>query len=146
MLGHGSNAGDWNGKFLTELAAALAAEGKLVPTCVHTICSAVFFVVMEIKLCNSAGALFGTGYLAFTCITVFAGFLVVRCYCKQKEQRRQRMFEKALDAAATSPFARGITRWLLAGAWLRLVLLCRCLSKLKAARADTVSVHQKSVT
>ncbi len=25
------------------------------------------------------------------------------------------MFEKALDAAATSPFARGITRWLLAG-------------------------------
>ncbi len=25
------------------------------------------------------------------------------------------MFEKALDAAATSPFARGVTRWLLAG-------------------------------
>lgn len=44
-----------------------------------------------------------------------AGYLVVRCYCKQKEQRRQRMFEKALDAAATSPFARGVTRWLLAG-------------------------------
>ena len=40
----------------------------------------------------------------------------MRCYCKQKEQRRQRMFEKALDAAATSPFARGVTRWLLAGA------------------------------
>lgn len=69
VLGHGSNAADWNGKFFTELAAALAAEG----------------------------------------------YLVVRCYCKQKEQRRQRMFEKALDAAATSPFARGITRWLLAG-------------------------------
>jgi len=49
-----------------------------------------------------------------------AGYLVVRCYCKQKEQRRQRMFEKALDAAATSPFARGVTRWLLAGfvTWL----------------------------
>ncbi len=44
-----------------------------------------------------------------------SGYLVVRCYCKQKEQRRQRMFEKALDAAATSPFARGVTRWLLAG-------------------------------
>ena len=27
-LGHGSNAADWNGKFLTELAAALAAEGE----------------------------------------------------------------------------------------------------------------------
>lgn len=47
--------------------------------------------------------------------TCDAGYLVVRCYCKQKEQRRQRMFEKALDAAATSPFARGVTRWLLAG-------------------------------
>lgn len=69
ILGHGSNAADWKGKFLTELAAALAAQG----------------------------------------------FLVMRCYCKQKEQRRQRMFEKALDAAATSPFARGVTRWLLAG-------------------------------
>ncbi|KAL0033064.1 hypothetical protein WJX79_000781 [Trebouxia sp. C0005] len=69
VLGHGSNAADWNGKFLTELAAALASQG----------------------------------------------YLVVRCYCKQKEQRRQRMFEKALDAAATSPFARGVTRWLLAG-------------------------------
>ncbi|KAL0025699.1 hypothetical protein WJX77_005331 [Trebouxia sp. C0004] len=69
ILGHGSNAADWNGKFLTELAAALACQG----------------------------------------------YLVVRCYCKQKEQRRQRMFEKALDAAATSPFARGVTRWLLAG-------------------------------
>lgn len=28
VLGHGSNAADWNGKFLTELAAALAAEGN----------------------------------------------------------------------------------------------------------------------
>ena len=68
---------------------------------------------MLIKLCSKP--VFGSGHLALTCITDFAGFLVVRCYCKQKEQRRQRMFEKALDAAATSPFARGITRWLLAG-------------------------------
>lgn len=28
VLGHGSNAADWNGKLLTELAAALAAEGE----------------------------------------------------------------------------------------------------------------------
>ncbi len=28
VLGHGSNAADWNGKFLTELAAALASQGK----------------------------------------------------------------------------------------------------------------------
>lgn len=27
VLGHGSNAADWSGKFFTELAAALAAEG-----------------------------------------------------------------------------------------------------------------------
>ena len=28
VLGHGSNAADWKNKFLTELAAALAAEGE----------------------------------------------------------------------------------------------------------------------
>jgi hypothetical protein len=44
-----------------------------------------------------------------------------------KEQRRQRMFEKALDAAATSPYARHVTRWVLLGigkhrAWLPHVL------------------------
>ena len=39
----------------------------------------------------------------------------MRFYCKQKELRRQRMYEKALDACATSPFARGIQRWVLAG-------------------------------
>ncbi len=30
VLGHGSNAGDWKGKFLTELAAALASEGDWI--------------------------------------------------------------------------------------------------------------------
>ena len=44
VLGHGSNAADWNGKFLTELAAALASEGDMVasgtcavmlPGCMH---------------------------------------------------------------------------------------------------------------
>ena len=30
VLGHGSNAADWNGKFFTELAAALAAEGDII--------------------------------------------------------------------------------------------------------------------
>jgi hypothetical protein len=34
------------------------------------------------------------------------------CDC---EVRRQRAFEKALDAAATSPYARGVRRWVLAG-------------------------------
>ncbi|GMH32674.1 hypothetical protein BSKO_00508 [Bryopsis sp. KO-2023] len=43
------------------------------------------------------------------------GYVVVRYYCKQKEQRRQRIFEKALDACATSPFARHVLRWVLAG-------------------------------
>eukprot|EP00884_Botryococcus_braunii_P021688 jgi/Botrbrau1/8202/Bobra.0392s0001.1 len=44
-----------------------------------------------------------------------AGFVVMRYCCKLKEQRRMRMFEKALDACATSPFARNIRRWILAG-------------------------------
>eukprot|EP01023_Acetabularia_acetabulum_P032426 TRINITY_DN3028_c0_g1_i1.p1 TRINITY_DN3028_c0_g1~~TRINITY_DN3028_c0_g1_i1.p1 ORF type:complete len:460 (+),score=66.81 TRINITY_DN3028_c0_g1_i1:272-1651(+) len=44
-----------------------------------------------------------------------AGFVVMRYYCKQKEQRRYRIFEKALDACATSPYARCVTRWILGG-------------------------------
>lgn len=39
----------------------------------------------------------------------------MRYYCKQKEQRRQRIYEKALDTAATSPFARAVKSWVLAG-------------------------------
>ena len=30
VIGHGSNAADWDGKFLTEIATALATEGKIV--------------------------------------------------------------------------------------------------------------------
>ena len=118
VLGHGSNAADWNGKFLTELTAALAAEGENCADMLFTP-----FAVLASLLCPDAHHAMqkyrshSWQWLPGTkCTTVFAGFLVVRCYCKQKEQRRQRMFEKALDAAATSPFARGVTRWLLAGA------------------------------
>jgi hypothetical protein len=32
-----------------------------------------------------------------------------------KDVRRYRLFEKALDALATSPYARGVTRWIFAG-------------------------------
>ncbi len=39
----------------------------------------------------------------------------MRYYCKQKEQRRQRIYEKALDTVATSPFARAVQTWVLAG-------------------------------
>lgn len=51
----------------------------------------------------------------FTIVFCLVGYVVVRYYCKQKEQRRQRIFEKALDACATSPFARHVSRWVLAG-------------------------------
>ncbi len=44
-----------------------------------------------------------------------AGYVVMRYYCKQKEQRRQRIYEKALDTVATSPFARAVKTWVLAG-------------------------------
>ena len=32
-----------------------------------------------------------------------------------KDVRRYRLFEKALDALATSPYARAVNRWVLAG-------------------------------
>lgn len=42
---------------------------------------------------------------------------MVRYHCNSsKEGRRQRMYEKALDAAATSPYAGSIDCWVLAGA------------------------------
>jgi hypothetical protein len=39
----------------------------------------------------------------------------VRYHSDGKELRRQRLFEKALDVCATSPFARFVQRWVLAG-------------------------------
>ncbi|KAF6256926.1 hypothetical protein COO60DRAFT_1702112 [Scenedesmus sp. NREL 46B-D3] len=44
-----------------------------------------------------------------------AGYIVVRYHSSAKELRRQRMFEKALDVCATSPYARCVQRWVLAG-------------------------------
>ncbi|KAG1665405.1 hypothetical protein FOA52_015815 [Chlamydomonas sp. UWO 241] len=44
-----------------------------------------------------------------------AGHVVIRFHCAQKEYRRQKIFEKTLDACATSPFARMCTRWVLGG-------------------------------
>lgn len=69
ILGHGERADEWKGRFMTDIAVALARSG----------------------------------------------YLVMRYYCKQKEQRRLRLFEKALDVCATSPFARHVSRWVLAG-------------------------------
>ena len=46
---------------------------------------------------------------------VLAGYIVVRYHSAAKELRRQRMFEKALDVSATSPYARCVQRWVLAG-------------------------------
>ena len=46
-----------------------------------------------------------------------AGFVVMRYLASStaKDVRRYRLFEKALDALATSPYARGVTRWIFAG-------------------------------
>lgn len=67
MLGHGSNAADWNGKFFTELAAALAAEGDNI-SYMHVLYIAVCFLVDEglvrIKLCRNVAALAGCGGMA----------------------------------------------------------------------------------
>eukprot|EP00891_Asterochloris_glomerata_P001205 jgi/Astpho2/1205/fgenesh1_pg.00022_%23_14_t len=43
------------------------------------------------------------------------GFVVGRYCCRTFEVKRRQMYEKALDALATSPVARGVNRWLLAG-------------------------------
>jgi hypothetical protein len=41
---------------------------------------------------------------------------VVRYHCDYAEdQLRQRMYEKALDAVATSPYAASVEGWVLAG-------------------------------
>ena len=55
-------------------------------------------------------------HLMVLVVVFFAGYVVVRYTCKRKEQHRQRMFEKALDAAATSPYCRHVDKWVLAGA------------------------------
>lgn len=39
----------------------------------------------------------------------------MRNHCTLTEPRRQRAFERALDSAATSPYARHVTSWILAG-------------------------------
>ena len=46
-----------------------------------------------------------------------AGFVVMRCLFNTaaKDVRRFRLYEKSLDALATSPYARTVDRWLLAG-------------------------------
>lgn len=44
-----------------------------------------------------------------------AGYVVIRYHSNAKELKRQRMYEKALDVCATSPFARFVQRWVLAG-------------------------------
>lgn len=43
----------------------------------------------------------------------------MRFCCKHTEAHRQRMCEKALDALATAPYARGVSRFVLAGASCR---------------------------
>lgn len=44
------------------------------------------------------------------------GYLVVRYHCASSDEtQRQRMYEKALDAVATSPYAGSIDGWVLAG-------------------------------
>jgi len=41
-----------------------------------------------------------------------------------QEGRRHRMYEKALDACATSPYASGIERWVLAGEMQAMIIRC----------------------
>lgn len=63
--GHDDPSAPWNGRFFTDLAAALAGEG----------------------------------------------YVVVRPHCRGNAAAQRTAYEAALDAAATSPFGRGIVRW-----------------------------------
>jgi hypothetical protein len=55
------------------------------------------------------------GFVDRTLSHMPAGHVVVRYHSNGKELRRQRLYEKALDVCATSPFARFVQRWVLAG-------------------------------
>jgi hypothetical protein len=43
------------------------------------------------------------------------GYVVMRYYCKQKEQRRQRILERGVDTVVASPYARGVKKWVFIG-------------------------------
>ena len=43
------------------------------------------------------------------------GYVVMRYLCRQKEQRRQRIFERSVDTATASPYARSIRKWVYIG-------------------------------
>ena len=49
--------------------------------------------------------------------TYFAarGHVVMRYYCRQKEMRRQRIYERSVDTAAFSPYARSVNKWVYCG-------------------------------
>jgi hypothetical protein len=57
------------------------------------------------------------------CRILTPGYLVVRYHCASSDEtQRQRMYEKALDAVATSPYAGSIDGWVLAGLPRHLIL------------------------
>jgi dienelactone hydrolase len=57
------------------------------------------------------------GQLLDTLAVHFAqrGHIVMRYYCRQKEMRRQRIYERTVDTAAFSPYAREVTKWVYCG-------------------------------
>lgn len=154
ILAHGSNASEWKGKLLNEIANMLAAEGNALK---FLLCffnpgknfrperlsyllkqytpdhprqhSMRYLSMTETVLYINLISLWlvcDINYYAILTNEINAGYIVMRYCCRQKEQRRQRMFEKALDACATSPFARTISQWVLAGILIS-SLSCSCI-------------------
>lgn len=64
---------------------------------------------------SNAAAWKGPLLTELSAVLARAGFVVMRPLCSWKEVRRQRLVEKALDTAATSPYACNVDRWILAG-------------------------------
>lgn len=99
-LAHDTEVVTARGKLIAKLAMELAKEGEQLYKASLIVDKAQYY---SMALC-----------LMHACL---AGFLVMRCLFNSaaKDVRRFRLYEKSLDALATSPYARTVDRWLLAG-------------------------------
>lgn len=129
VLAHSLDALEWRGKLLSEIAVALAKAGRAelneFGCAKQRLCGRNYVQCSEKGLSwepvlISAFLAAVTGFLIATlcswpCSDLLPGYLVVRYNCNGKEQYRQTVLSKTLDAAATSPYARRVNRWVLAG-------------------------------
>ena len=115
ILGHDIEAHEWKGHLMSELAHLLAAQGALSNCCPKTGCAVGLDHSVSCRWAALPALRLVDGMHPGSAPA--AGFVVGRYCCRTFEVKRRQMYEKALDALATSPVARGVNRWLLAGDW-----------------------------